>query len=161
MDHDTPYILVSLGTDEHPFERALDLVADLRPTHRLTIQHGHTPPRDWAEAAWLDFVPFEALRDLMSDADAVVCHAGVGTIMTALSFGRRPVVIPRRAANGEHVDDHQLQIVAKLSERGFVVPVTDEGGIVAAVEQARLGTVEWRRESGLAQAVVAAVEGRD
>jgi UDP-N-acetylglucosamine transferase subunit ALG13 len=158
MDNEPAYIFVALGTDEHPFERAVDLVGRLRPDHRLVVQHGHTPARDWPDVTWLDFVPFESIRDLMRDADVVVCHAGVGTIMTALSFGRRPVVVPRRAARGEHVDDHQLQIVDKLSERGLVVPVRDDD-IAAAVASARHGAVEWTRDSGLARAVVAAVEG--
>jgi len=159
MDHEPAYVLVALGTDEHPFERAVDLVGRLRADHRLVIQHGHTPPRDWTDVTWLDFVPFEAIRDLMRDADVVVCHAGVGTIMTALSFGRRPVVVPRFAGRGEHVDDHQLQIVETLSQRGLVVPV-EEDDIAAAVATARHGSVEWTRDSGLAKAVVAAVEGR-
>lgn len=158
MDHEPEYILVALGTDEHPFAHAVDLVGRLRPEHRLVIQHGHTPARDWTDVTWLDFVPFEAIRDLMRGADVVVCHAGVGTIMTALSFGRRPVVVPRLASRGEHVDDHQLQIVAKLSQRELVVPVQDDD-IAAAVASARHGAVEWKRDSGLATAVVAAVEG--
>jgi len=160
MDHEPEYILVALGTDEHPFEHAVDIVGRLRPEHRLVIQHGHTPPRAWDDVTWLDFVPFETIRDLMRGADVVVCHAGVGTIMTALSFGRRPVVVPRLAARGEHVDDHQLQIVEKLSERGLVVPVPAGDDITSAVAAARHGAVEWTRDSGLAKAVVAAVEGR-
>jgi UDP-N-acetylglucosamine transferase subunit ALG13 len=156
---DSDYILVALGTDEHPFERALDLVGRLRPDHRLVVQHGHTPPRDWPEAEWHDFIPFDTLRVLMRDAGAVVCHAGVGSIMTALSFRQRPVVITRLAARGEHVDDHQLQIVSTLSERDLVVPLADGDDARAAVAAARGAAVEWQRDARLADAVVAAVEG--
>ena len=151
-------ILVTLGTDEHPFERALDAVDRLRPAHELVVQHGHTPARDWEGVTWFDFVPFDSLRSLMSDADAIVSHAGVGTIMTVVSLGRRPVVISRLAAYGEHVDDHQLQIVAKLASRGFVVPLED-AEIEAAIEESRGASVEWQRDSRLREAVVAAADG--
>jgi UDP-N-acetylglucosamine--N-acetylmuramyl-(pentapeptide) pyrophosphoryl-undecaprenol N-acetylglucosamine transferase len=154
------YILVAFGTDAHPFERALDVVGRLRPAHRLVVQHGHTPARDWPDVTWHPFVPFETLRNLMRDASCVVCHAGVGTIMTALSFHRRPVVIARLSTRGEHVDDHQLQIVATLAERGLIVPVDEEADIEAAVEVAGRSPVEWQHEPALARAVVAAVEGK-
>ena len=151
-------ILVTLGTDEHPFERALDVVDRLRPAHELVVQHGHTPARDWDGVKWIDFVPFDSLLAFMREADAVVSHAGVGTIMTVVSLGRRPVVISRLAAYGEHVDDHQLQIVAKLASRGFVVPL-DGAEIETAIEESRGTTVEWQRDSRLREAVAAAADG--
>jgi len=154
-------ILTVLGTDEHPFERALDAIEPLRATHELVVQHGHTPPRDWAEVRWLDFIAYETLMSLMREADAIVCHAGVGTIMTILSLGRRPVVIARLAAHGEHVDDHQLQIVAKLTERGYLVPVKSGAEIAAAIDESSSGSVQWEQDSRLAHAVVAAVDRAD
>ncbi len=149
-------ILTVLGTDEHPFERALDAIEPLRANHELVVQHGHTPPRDWADARWLDFTPYETLISLMGEADAIICHAGVGTIMTVLSLGRRPAVIARLAAHGEHVDDHQLQILGKLAERGYLVPFSSGVEVVDAVERSRGGAVEWQRDGRLAKAVAAA-----
>jgi len=40
--------------------------------------------------------------------------------MTALKLGHTPVVIPRLAQLGEHVDDHQLDIATRFAERGLV-----------------------------------------
>jgi UDP-N-acetylglucosamine transferase subunit ALG13 len=57
-------------------------------------------------------------------ADVVVTHAGVGTIMQLLDWGISPVVVPRRKAAGEHVDDHQSLITALLRERGLGVERT-------------------------------------
>jgi UDP-N-acetylglucosamine transferase subunit ALG13 len=68
-------------------------------------------------------------------------------------------VITRLAARGEHVDDHQLQIVSTLSERDLVVPLADGDDARAAVAAARGAAVEWQRDARLADAVVAAVEG--
>ncbi len=54
-------------------------------------------------------------------ADVVVSHAGVGTFIRCLEEGKAPVLLPRRAAHGEHVDDHQLQIARVAARRGLAV----------------------------------------
>lgn len=120
-------ILLSLGTQQ-PFPRALDLIESLAYRDMdIMVQHGSTPPRpDIPNTTWVEFMPFEALVDAMVQADSVVCHAGVGTIMTALQAGHTPVVIPRQAQHGEHVDDHQLDIAMHFAERGLVRRVTCE-----------------------------------
>jgi UDP-N-acetylglucosamine transferase subunit ALG13 len=57
----------------------------------------------------------------ISEADLVVAHAGVGSALEALSAGRCPVLVPRRKAFGEHVDDHQSDIAAELAGRGLCI----------------------------------------
>ncbi len=59
----------------------------------------------------------------MREADVVVAHAGVGTALAALEVGKCPVLVPRRLAHGEHVDDHQTQIAGELSRRGLALTV--------------------------------------
>jgi UDP-N-acetylglucosamine transferase subunit ALG13 len=62
----------------------------------------------------------------IASARRVVCHAGTGTISTALRAGRRPLVLPRLQRHGEHFDDHQQQIVDKLAALDLVVALGDE-----------------------------------
>ena len=47
--------------------------------------------------------------ELVREARIVVTHAGVGSILLALTNGKRPFVVPRLRAFGETVDDHQLE----------------------------------------------------
>jgi UDP-N-acetylglucosamine transferase subunit ALG13 len=121
-------ILLSLGTHQQPFPRTLDLVEPLaRGGEDLVIQHGSTTPRpEMPNTVWIEFMPYEEVVEAMARADSVICHAGVGTIMTALKAGHTPVVIPRQAQHGEHVDDHQLDIATRFAERGLVRCVTTE-----------------------------------
>jgi UDP-N-acetylglucosamine transferase subunit ALG13 len=65
-----------------------------------------------------------------------VTHTGVGSVLCAREAGHVPVVVPRLHRFGEHVDDHQLELVAALGADGHVVPVTDIAGLTAAVEKA-------------------------
>lgn len=121
-------ILLSLGTHQQPFPRALDLVEPLaRGGEELVIQHGSTAPRpEMPNTVWIEFMPFDDVVQTMTRAENIICHAGVGTIMTALKTGHTPVVIPRQARYGEHVDDHQLDIATRFAERGLVRCVTTE-----------------------------------
>jgi UDP-N-acetylglucosamine transferase subunit ALG13 len=66
-------------------------------------------------------IPSEELVGLQRSADAVVAHAGTGSALAALGAGRLPVLVPRRKARGEAVDDHQLQIARELDERGLAI----------------------------------------
>jgi len=64
-------------------------------------------------------IPERELSQAIREADVLVAHAGVGTALQALEIGRCPVLVPRRHALGEHVDDHQMQIAGELSGRGL------------------------------------------
>lgn len=94
------------------------------------IQHGSTVPRrDMPNTTWVEFMSFEELVSTMAKAESVVCHAGVGTIMTALKNGHTAVVIPRQASHNEHVDDHQMDIATRFAERALVRCVTTEADL--------------------------------
>lgn len=75
---------------------------------------------------WVKFMPYEQVENAMARADSVICHAGIGTIMTALKAGHTPVVVPRQARHDEHVDDHQLDIATRFAQQGLVCCVTTE-----------------------------------
>ena len=68
-------------------------------------------------------IPERELIDAMAEADVVVAHAGVGTALAALQVGRCPILVPRRLAHGEHVDDHQIQIADELDRRGLALSI--------------------------------------
>ncbi len=80
-------------------------------------------------AEWIEFMTYESVVDAMARADSVICHAGVGTIMTALMAGHTPVVIPRQAEHGEHVDNHQLDIATRFADRGLVRCITADADL--------------------------------
>jgi UDP-N-acetylglucosamine transferase subunit ALG13 len=115
-------ILLSLGTHQQPFPRALDLIEPLAlGGERLLVQHGSTAPRrDMPNTSWVEFMAFDDLVAAMRSAHSVVCHAGVGTIVTAIRAGHVPVVIPRQPERGEHVDGHQMDIASRYAERGLI-----------------------------------------
>jgi UDP-N-acetylglucosamine transferase subunit ALG13 len=139
-------IYVTLGTDDHPFERALEALRQLDGNEELVIQHGHTPPIELgSNATWHTFVGYRENIDLMNCSCALVMHAGVGSIMSALDVGVVPVVIPRLRRYGEHVDDHQCEIAARFAKQGFVLVAEDGTALRTSVAQAH-GLARLRRQ---------------
>lgn len=53
----------------------------------------------------------------VAGADLVVAHAGMGSVITAGEYGKPIVLLPRRAAAGEHTNDHQIDTAGWLRRR--------------------------------------------
>ena len=66
------------------------------------------------------------LESATLEADVVISHAGVGSALTALRCGKRPILVPREAARAEHVDDHQTQVATELGGRELALVRTPE-----------------------------------
>jgi UDP-N-acetylglucosamine transferase subunit ALG13 len=113
-------IFVSVGTNEARFDRLLRAVADLTIDEELIIQHGHSSPIGPQSAELVDFLSFDAMVETIRRARVVLTHAGVGSIMVALAQEKRPVVVPRRKAFHEAVDDHQLELGRRFAAAGIV-----------------------------------------
>ena len=54
-------------------------------------------------------------RQMFDQAEIIVAHAGIGTIITAMNANRLIVVMPRQARFGETRNDHQLATVRHFS----------------------------------------------
>ena len=62
----------------------------------------------------------------MRQASCIVCHGGPTTIVDAIGHGKRPIVVPRLKAMGEHVDDHQVAFVRWIQTQQDIEVVTSE-----------------------------------
>ena len=132
---------VTVGSHDAPFDRLLAVVDDAADAGLLpapiTVQAGVSTRRQ-RHGTSTAFLSPEEFREAVLRADVVVSHAGAGAVATALRVGKVPLVMPRRAALGEHVDDHQVQLVARLDEMGLVVQL--DGPVTAAhLERAARG----------------------
>jgi UDP-N-acetylglucosamine transferase subunit ALG13 len=116
-----PLLLVTVGTDHHPFDRLVGWAGAWLAAHpgtlRCLMQTGTSaPPAGPAE--WQAYLEFGALQAAMASAAAVVCHGGPGTILGARHMGAVPIVVPRQHRLGEHVDDHQVAFSRRLAAQG-------------------------------------------
>jgi UDP-N-acetylglucosamine transferase subunit ALG13 len=134
-----PLVVVTVGTDHHPFERLLGwvdewLTGGAEDRVVCVVQHGTgRPPRG---ARCVHYLEHDEFSDLVGRAAAVVSHGGPATIAECRKLGRVPLVVPRRAEFGEHVDDHQVLFADRLASRGHVVLVDDREQLVEQLEAA-------------------------
>ena len=127
-------IFVTVGTHHQPFDRLLKAL-DALDGSELVVQHGPAaPPPGVARAE--PYMPFDKMLECLREADAVITHAGVGSILCARREGHVPLVVPRRHDLGEHVDDHQAELTRALEARGSVIAVWDTAELAELVASA-------------------------
>lgn len=116
-------VVVALGTTAEGFPRIVRRLKEILPAEADVLwQTGNTDISELGVPGHF-MLPERDLSEAMREADAVVCHAGVGNALAALEVGKCPVIVPRRLSFEELVDDHQVQIARELSERGLAIAV--------------------------------------
>ena len=130
-----PLVFVTVGTDHHPFARLVDWIerwSHRAPDVRIMVQYGTAPaPQSVEGRAFVEPIEFRAL---LEEADAIVCSGGPGAIMETRAAGLRPIVVPRHASLGEHVDDHQRSFADFMAQRDLVTLADDEPALDAALD---------------------------
>ena len=115
-------VVVTLGSQRgYGFRRLVErLVKVLPPEAEVLWQTGATDVSGLPIEA-TPFLPADELSEAMSEADLVVGHAGIGSALCALEAGKCPVLVPREAARGEHIDDHQKEIATELADSDIAI----------------------------------------
>ena len=129
---DDLFLLVTVGSDHHPFDRLISWVdrwlgdQSDRDVHvNSVVQFGTArPPSHGTPQA---FLPHDQLLAYMRSATVVVMQGGPMGILEARAHGRIPVVIPRVRALHEVVDDHQRAFCQALRSTGDLHLAENEG----------------------------------
>jgi UDP-N-acetylglucosamine--N-acetylmuramyl-(pentapeptide) pyrophosphoryl-undecaprenol N-acetylglucosamine transferase len=129
--------VVTLGTYRgYQFPRLVERLVSILPDDAEVLwQTGETDVARFGIEGRVA-IPEHELIAAMKDADVVIAHAGVGAALASLEAGQCPVLVPRRLAHEEHVDDHQIQIAAELRGRGLAVSVEADELTAADLEAA-------------------------
>ncbi|TCZ69054.1 glucuronosyltransferase [Flaviaesturariibacter aridisoli] len=118
----TMNVFVTIGSQE-PFARLLTIVDELAlhfPALRFTAQTTPGHPFEARHIETLLFIPPAAFRQHLLDADLVVCHAGIGTILNVLELEKPLIVFPRLARHHETRDDHQVATARAFVQQGYL-----------------------------------------
>jgi UDP-N-acetylglucosamine transferase subunit ALG13 len=116
-------IFITLGSQKFQYNRLLKAVDRL-------VEDGTIADKVFAQIGYSDYEPqnydFKHFLDrdefskMTSESDIVITHGGTGAIIGAVKKGKKVIAVPRRAKYGEHVDDHQLQIVGQFKELNLI-----------------------------------------
>ena len=134
-------VFVTVGNARQGFSRLVSAVDALCGSgafgeEPVLVQRGHTGSESLAHCPSVDFLPSDEFDRHLSEASLVVCHGGT-TQLFAIRLGKVPIVMPRLKRFGEHINDHQVQLVQALAAEGLVVPAYEPTDLAAAITEAR------------------------
>ena len=133
-------ILVTLGTQDKGFDRLLKAIdREIKKgtiTDRVVVQAGYTEYQS-DKMEIFDMIDKEALEKLTKEADLIITHGGVGSILTALSYGKTIIAVPRLKKYKEHTNDHQKQIVNRFAKEGYILAAKDLSQLDKMIEKAK------------------------
>lgn len=131
-------IFLTVGT-QLPFNRlvrAADQWAAANPGHTLFGQTCQLGPDDYTPQHF-EWAPHLSPADIdarFRDARLIVAHAGMGTLITALSLAIPILIMPRRAALGEQRNDHQLGTAARFGCKPGVTVAREEADVIRLMD---------------------------
>jgi UDP-N-acetylglucosamine transferase subunit ALG13 len=135
-------IFVTVGNATQKFRRLLDAVEDLikkkiLDRHSVLIQKGNNPDFSSEYCQSKPFLPMDEFEQFMQKSDLIISHGGCGTLLHAIRLGKIPIVMPRRKKYGEHVNDHQIQLVQSLANEGRIIPAYEPEDLPHAIARAK------------------------
>ncbi|MBT9009056.1 beta(1,3)galactosyltransferase EpsH [Lactobacillus delbrueckii subsp. bulgaricus] len=130
-------IFITLGSQKFQFDRLLKeidkLVVAKKLNDEIFAQVGYSTykPKHYQYKAFLDREEFAKWE---GKADIVITHGGTGAIIGAVKKGKKVIAVPRLARYGEHVDDHQTQLIAQFKEQNLICGLDDVRQIEKGLE---------------------------
>ena len=118
-------IFITLGSQKFQFNRILIAVDNLIEKGIITdtvfaqIGNSDYEPKNYS---FKRFLNREEFAQKQAECDIVITHGGTGAIIGAVRKGKKVIAVPRLAKYGEHVDDHQLQLLHQFDDMNIIEP---------------------------------------
>ncbi|HJL18852.1 MAG TPA: glycosyltransferase [Sandaracinaceae bacterium LLY-WYZ-13_1] len=129
-------IFVTVGA-QMPFDRlvaAVDRWAGEHPAHHVVAQIGKSELEP-THLDWRQFLQPPDFDRAFDEADAIVGHAGTGTLFAAMERGTPILVMPRRAALHETRNDHQVATAKRFERFDGISVAWDEIELPARLDE--------------------------
>lgn len=127
-----------LGTQNNSFHRLLEEVDRLIEIGRINedviVQAGYTKYES-DNMKIIDFVSDNEIEKIEQQADLIITHGGVGSIIGSIEKGKKVIAVPRLKQYGEHVNDHQLDIVESFDQLGYIIGIEDVSQLGEALQR--------------------------
>lgn len=106
------------------------------------INYNSYKPKNMEYAEVLDKNIFD---EKVNKATCLISHAGMGSIIVAMSHNKPLLVMPRMKRFKEHVNNHQVAIAKKFEELGHILVAYEVQDLVRKMEQLRIFTPHKRK----------------
>ena len=82
-----------------------------------------------------DITDIDEFNKYLDEARLIITHAGTGVIVNAIKKGKKVIGIPRLSKFGEHVDDHQIQLLNEFANMNLIETCIDEKELKEKIQQ--------------------------
>jgi len=131
-------ILVLLGTQNNSFVRLLkEIERNIENGNiqdNVVVQAGYTKYNSNKMKIY-DFVAPKKMEQLINDSSLIITHGGVGSTIQCVKKGKKVIAIPRLKKYGEHVNDHQVQLINTFDYQGYIIGAKDVSDLSDALKR--------------------------
>lgn len=119
-------IFVMFGTQDKRFDRLANAImnTNLINDHDIYMQLGYTNGT-YKKVHYQQYYTEIELIEQIELADVIITHAGVGSIVSCLKSNKPTIVVPRLGKYKEQNNDHQVQIMKRYQEQGYIIALED------------------------------------
>lgn len=130
-------IFLTVGTHE-PFDRLVRAVDEWCSRRdrgdqvfgQITERAGYLP----SSFEWVPTLDPVAYRSRCEEAAVIVSHAGMGSIITAMSLAKPIVIMPRREHLGETRNDHQVATAERFGTQPGVYVASEVDELIGVLD---------------------------
>jgi len=129
-------IFVAVGT-QGPFDRMIRPIDEWAARNDRDDVFAQIGTGAWrpTRLKWVEHLEAQEFRACVARSEVLICHAGMGSILTALELGKPVLVMPRRMELREQRNDHQLATARKLEELGLATVAKDEDELAECLQR--------------------------
>jgi UDP-N-acetylglucosamine transferase subunit ALG13 len=128
-------IFVTAGT-QLPFDRlveAVDQIASIHKDVQFVVQAISSVYKA-KNIKVIDFLSAQEFGHHFNNAQMIISHAGMGTIISALVKKKPIIVMPRQFAFNEHRNNHQVGTAKQMDADGYVYVAYDSDELKTVFE---------------------------
>lgn len=131
-------IFVTVGSQKFQFNRLLkeidELIENKVINEEVFAQIGVSDykPQNYK---YKEFVTQDEFNKYLDEARLIITHAGTGVIVNAIKKGKKVIGIARLSKFGEHVDDHQIQLLNEFANMNLIETCIDEKELKEKIQQ--------------------------
>lgn len=122
-------VFVTLGNQDFQFSRLLKAVERAIDngviTSDVVAQIGHTEFES-DKLKTRKFLSKDEFDNFIAQSEFIITHAGTGSIINGIRNHKKVIVAARRKKFGEHIDDHQLELLEAFGKKKYIIPLNKE-----------------------------------
>ena len=134
-------IFITLGSQDKPFQRLVNEVERLVKEHKINeeviAQVGPTKYNDELINGFAMAKDFKEYQEYVDKASLIITHGGVGSIIDAISKGKKVIAVPRLKKYKESANDHQEQIIKKLNDEKYIIGIYNINDLEKAIKYSK------------------------